>query len=80
MSQTVDAIFKDGTFTPVDNGSLDLSEGQRVKLTVEVPSETSNNLLELASHVYEGLAEEEIGEIERLALDRNNFFHDRPTP
>ena len=53
MSQTLDAVFEDGSFKPVDNGSLPFSEGQRVKLT------------------YEGLSEEDIGEIERLALDRN---------
>ena len=77
MTQTVEAIFEDGSFKPVDDGSLPFSEGQRVKLTVEVPSETEDNLVELAGQVYEGLSEEDIGEIERLALDRRNFFHDR---
>ena len=48
-----------------------------MKLTVQVPSETEDNLVELAGQVYEGLSEEDIGEIERLALDRGNFFHDR---
>lgn len=68
MSQTMDAIFKDGSFKPVDKGSLDLTEGQRVKLTFEVPPESSDNLLELAGQVYEGLCDEEIGEIERLVF------------
>ena len=77
MTQTVEAIFEDGSFKPVDDGSLPFSEGQRVKLTVQVPSETEDNLVELAGQVYEGLSEEDIGEIERLALDRGNFFHDR---
>ncbi len=78
MTQTLDAIFEDGGFKPVDNGSLPFSEGQRVKLTVEVPSESDDNLVELAGQVYEGLSEEELGEIERLALERGNFFNDRP--
>ena len=77
MTQTVDAVFQDGGFKPLDNGSLPFSEGQRVKLTVEIPFETEDNLVELAGHVYKGLSEKDIGEIERLALDRGNFFHDR---
>ena len=78
MTQTLDAVFKDGGFKPVDNGSLPFSEGQRVKLTVEVPSETEDNLVELAGQVYAGLSEKDIDEIEHVALDRGNFFHDRP--
>ena len=78
MTQTLEAIFKDGGFKPVDNGSLPFAEGQRVKLTVEVPRETDENLVELAGQVYEGLSEEDIGEVEKLALNRGNFFHDRP--
>ena len=77
ITQTLDAVFQDGSFKPLDNGSLPFSEGQRVKLTVEVPSETEDNLVELAGQVYEDLSEEDIGEIERLALNRGNFFHDR---
>lgn len=79
MTQTLEAIFKDGGFKPVDSGSLPFSEGQRVKLTVEVPSDNEDNLVELAGRVYEGLSEKDIDEIEGLALDRANFFHDRPS-
>jgi hypothetical protein len=78
MSQTLDAVFKDGSFEPVDNGSLPFSEGQRVKLTVEVPPEAGADVLELARTVYEGLTERDIDELERITLDRRHFFHDRP--
>jgi hypothetical protein len=50
-----------------------------VKLTVETPTETQGDLIEMAAQVYDGLNEEEVNEIERLALDRDSFF-DRPTP
>lgn len=76
MSQILDAVFKDGSFKPVDKGSLSFAEGQRVKLTVEVTSEAEGNLVELAGQVYEGLSAEDIEEVERLALDRSKFFHD----
>jgi predicted DNA-binding antitoxin AbrB/MazE fold protein len=78
MTQTLDAVFEDGSFKPVDNGSLPFSEGQRVKLTVEVPSESGDDLIELAGRVYEGLSDEGVDEVERIALDRSNFF-DRST-
>ena len=78
VTQTLDAVFKDGSFKPLNNGSLPFAEGQRVKLTVETPAETQDDLIELAAQVYDGLTEEEVNEVERLALDRNSFF-DRPT-
>ena len=78
MTQTLEAVFEDGSFKPVDNGSLPFSEGQRVKLTVEVPTETQDDLLRLAAQVYEGLSDKDIDEIERIAFDRGNFFHDKP--
>ena len=34
-------------------------------------------LLKLAEKIYEGLSEEDIDEIERIALDRSNFFGER---
>jgi len=78
MTQTLDAVFRDGSFKPLNNGSLPFAEGQRVKLTVETLAETQDDLIELAAQVYDGLTEEEVDEVERLALDRSSFF-DRPT-
>jgi hypothetical protein len=78
VTRTLDAVFKDGSFKPVNNGSLPFAEGQRVKLTVETPAETHADLIELAAQVYDGLTEEEVNEVELLALDRSSFF-DRPT-
>jgi predicted DNA-binding antitoxin AbrB/MazE fold protein len=70
MTQTLEAVFKDGSFKPVDNGSLPFFDGQRVRLTVETTPETQEDLIELAGQVYEGLSEQEIVEIEHLAFDR----------
>lgn len=44
-----------------------------------MPSETQDDLIEMAAHVYDGLNDEEVNEVERLALDRGSFF-DGPTP
>ena len=57
MTQTLDAVFEDGSFKPLNNGSLGFSEGQRVKLTVETPDETQDDIIDLAAKVYDGLTE-----------------------
>ena len=79
MTQVLEAVFEKGKFKPVENGSLPFAEGQRVKLTVETPSLSEVDLVELASHVYDGLKEKDIDEIETIALDRSKFFHDSLT-
>ena len=80
MNQILEAVFKDGSFKPVENGSLPFSEGQRVRLTVEIPPKDSEDLVELAAHVFDGLAADEIDEVERIALDRSKFFPNRSIP
>ncbi len=57
---------------------LPFAEGQLVRLTLEIPAETKGDLIELAAQVYDGLTEEEVNDLERIALDRSRFF-DRPT-
>lgn len=74
MTQTLDAVFEDGRFKPVDNGSLPFAEGQRVKLIIEIPAEPDGDLIELAGRVYEGLSDKEVDEVEGQARDRSNFF------
>ena len=41
-------------------------------------AETHEDLIGLAAQVYDGLTEEEVNEVERLALERSSFFS-RPT-
>jgi broad specificity phosphatase PhoE len=42
------------------------------KAAVELSAKEKTNLIELAFRVYEGLTEDEIDNIERIALDRNH--------
>lgn len=77
MKQTIDAVFDNGNFRPLSNQSLPFAQGQRVKLIIESPSETQPNLIELATQVYEGISDEEVDEIEQIALDRSHFFPNR---
>lgn len=72
MSISIDAIYENGAFRPLLPNEIALSEGQRVHLRVEAASAV--DVIELASKVYDGLSPDEIDEIERIALDRSNFF------
>jgi len=54
---------------------LQLPEHQRVALMIRpLPPLDPDKILELAHQAYAGLSEEEISEIEVIALDRSNFM------
>ncbi len=78
MNQVIEAIFEGGVFKILDSPDLPLSEGQQVRLIIETPPESPEELLDLAAEVYAGLSSKDIDEIERIALDRRDFFGDQP--
>ena len=76
MKQAVDAVYENGVFKPLKSPSL--SDGQLVRLEIEPAFETSSDdLLELAAKVYEGLSDQQIAEVEKIVLDHRDFFGDR---
>ena len=79
MTQTIEAIYQNGIFKPLNPVSDEIAEGKKVKLVVETEpdEEEVNPIMKLAENFYEGLSDEDIEEIERIALDRSNFFGDR---
>lgn len=77
MIQTIEAIYQNGIFKPLQPVSDEIEDGKKVELTVSEKRLSPDEMLKLASQVYEGLSEEDIDEIERIALDRSNFFGDR---
>jgi predicted DNA-binding antitoxin AbrB/MazE fold protein len=72
----MDAVFEHGIFRPIDGHGLVLTDGQRVHLVVHVPDAPAD-ILALAAQVYDGLAQEELDEIEQIVLDRPAFFGGR---
>jgi len=70
----IDAVFDNGTFIPIGDQAITLSQGQRVKLIVETSPERQNEVIELITKVYDGLTDSEIEEIEKITLTRNAFF------
>ena len=76
MKQIVEAVYVDGVFKPVT--PLNISEGQHVRLEIDEPTEENpENLLELAARVYDGLTDDEIDKIEKVATQRLDFFGER---
>lgn len=77
-TKALDAVFENGVFRPLTPVDIAIPEGQRVRLVVET-IEPSVDVLSLATHVYDGLSEEQIEEIEQIVLDRDSFFKGRPS-
>ena len=75
--QTIDAIYQNGIFKPLNPVSEQIEEGETVEIIIKDRKISPDEMLKLAGQVYEGLSEEDIEKIERIALDRSNFFGDR---
>ncbi len=75
MHQVLQAVYEDGVLKPL--GVLDLAEHQRVVVEVREPSEDDAEAKLAAWHqVYAGLSEQEIAEVEAIALDRSHFMRE----
>ena len=77
MKYAIDAIYENGAFRPVQRDAVAIPDGQRVRITVE--EECEPETLRLVTSVYDGLSDSDIREVERIALDRGNFFGSRST-
>jgi predicted DNA-binding antitoxin AbrB/MazE fold protein len=78
MKETLAAIYENGVFRPLKSPRI--ADGEQVRLIVESPEKGSpEDMIKLATDVYQGLSEEEIDAIERIALNRASFFG-KPTP
>ena len=77
MAEVCEAIFEQGVFRPVAPPSRKFRNGQHVRLIVETDPTPTEDILELAGDVYEGLSSQDIDEVERIALDRSAFFTPR---
>ncbi|MBA2669850.1 MAG: antitoxin family protein [Gemmatimonadetes bacterium] len=76
MTQTFEAVFENGIFRLLEKPAVSLRDGQHVRLTVETEV-TPGDVLALAEQVYAGLSDEEVDDVDQIALDRRSFFGDR---
>jgi len=75
MTQVLEAIYEDGVLKPLEDPGLE--EHQRVVLEIRAePRGSAQATLEALHRVYEGLSDQEIAEVEAIALDRGHFRRD----
>ena len=71
MTRTLEAIYEQGVLRPIEDPGL--AEHQRVMLELrELPSDDADRRLDAWHEVYEGLSEDQLAEVEAIALDRSN--------
>ena len=76
MKHSIEAVYENGIFRPLR--APNIPNGQQVLLEVEpLTAEPADNLIELATQVYEGLSENDINEIEKITLERRDFFSEK---
>lgn len=76
MQHILDAVYENGVFRPLK--PPEIPEGQQVRLVIESSATPKpDEMLKLAAQVYQGLSDQEIDEIEQIALDRRDFFSPR---
>ncbi|MEN8219108.1 MAG: antitoxin family protein [Pseudomonadota bacterium] len=75
ISPSVEAVFEQGVFRPLTPIQFLIQEGQPLKINIETKSDC-NDVLKLATSVYDGLSEPEIDNIEQIALDRTHFLNE----
>lgn len=77
MVRVVEAVYKGGVLKPLADPGL--PEHQRVVLEIHVPGQAdAESCLQAWRQVYEGLSDDDVTEIEKIALGRSQFF--RPGP
>jgi len=76
MIQVVEAFFKEGKFIPLDPLPETIQDLQRVRITIEV-LESKVDVIELLGKVFEGMSEEDIDDVVKIATTRGPFFTGR---
>ena len=75
MRQTIKARYHDGILQPLE--PLVLANDAEVQVTVETAvSVSAEDVLRRAADVYPGLTNQEIAQVEAIALDRRHFFRE----
>lgn len=73
MNRVLEAIYEKGVLKPLEDPCL--AEHQRVVLELhEPPVEAGDQRLDAWHQVYEGLSDEQIADLEAIALDRSHFI------
>lgn len=70
QTQTLEAVYENGMFRPLQPVGQQIKEGEKVRLQVHTVSAALHAIEELM-HIFDGLTEEEIREIEKAVVRRS---------
>lgn len=75
MERVLEVIYSGGVLRPLE--PLALPDNQRMMIRLQLPAqERPSEALAAWQEVYAGLSDEEIAEIEDIALDRSRFMRE----
>jgi predicted DNA-binding antitoxin AbrB/MazE fold protein len=73
MTRAIETIYEGGVFKPLE--TINLPEHQHVVITFELPRALDVGAeLEAWRQVYAGLSDQDVADVEAIALDRRNFM------
>jgi predicted DNA-binding antitoxin AbrB/MazE fold protein len=70
MNQTIEAIYEDGVFKPVEKISVKIEEGEKVILVIKSEDHVEETGISLTEKYFKGLSEEDIDKVITHALDQ----------
>lgn len=70
MNQTIEAIYENGVFRPLEEISIELKEGEKVKLNIKTADHIEENGLDLTEKYFKGLSEDDIDKVITHAIDQ----------
>lgn len=70
MNQTIEAVYEDGVFKPLNPITIEIEEGEKVKIVVKTEEHIEESSVDLAEKYFKGLSEEDIDKVITHALDQ----------
>ena len=70
MNQTIEAIYENGVFKPINEISLEIKEGEKVKIVVKTEEHFEETGISLTEKYFKGLSEDDIDKVITHALDQ----------
>ncbi len=70
MNQTIEAVYEDGVFKPVNPITIEIEEGEKVKIVVKTEDHCEEASVDLAEKYFKGLSEDDIDKVITHALDQ----------
>ena len=72
----IEAVYDHGVLRPLDPAALPLSDGERVRVTVDT-GKPATDPLTLLTTLLDGMSDEQVRQFQEVALDRR-WFSERP--